>query len=277
MKIYGLIDPRTSLICYIGYTTQKLTRRLGQHNSPKRTNMSKIAKLKRSLGDSKFTIIELYDCSSIEDMYSKEIELIAKYKSEGFKLYNLQDGGLINKNPTESILTMLESREKNKKNHIVVRGEASHSAKLSEIEVLYIYKLIKEFYSNEEILVKLSNKCVANTTISMIRSGSNWSHLWKQHFTNKIPSLKRDSIRGYNTRVKLALVELLDKGCDVEDLLKIYSRINRFDLKKIQRKELWKPIWEVYNKFKVPYSSNVISKPFEFSESPVKDNTEPSL
>jgi predicted GIY-YIG superfamily endonuclease len=74
-KIYGLINPKTNKICYIGYTTQTLKRRLQQHLNPILENKSKIAKLSRSLKrqDLKLTIVEICQCIDVNDMYEKEI------------------------------------------------------------------------------------------------------------------------------------------------------------------------------------------------------------
>ena len=105
-KIYGLIDPRTNKICYIGYTTQLLRKRLLQHLNPISGNRSKIAKLHRHLKkkDLKLLIVEIYNCENEDDMYNKEIFYISYFNKLGYNLKNIQEGGKITINNKESYL-----------------------------------------------------------------------------------------------------------------------------------------------------------------------------
>lgn len=247
-KIYGLIHPVTDTICYIGCTTRTLKERLAQHNNPIKTNPTKIAKLKRSLKTKRFSIVLIKDCSSKEDMFESEIHFIKYYRDSGFKIYNISDGGEHFEQTQESIKKMLDTRRKNNVRQAKV-GEDVTSSKLTNNEVLEIYSLIKEFYSNEDIIKKF-NKPLNRTWLASIRFGNTWKFLFKEHFSEPIPSLKNFGTNSYNGRIKMKIVELLDKGYEPKKLMRFFNKINVFDMIKIKNQEIWKPVWNNYYKFR---------------------------
>lgn len=246
-QIYGLIHPISNKICYIGYSTQKLKTRLTQHNNPKDSNMSKIAKLRRSLKKQnlKLSIVLLKNCSSEEEMYKEEIFYISFFKKDGFKLYNLQDGGKLTGNPLESYIRSKKSRVNNEYFYKDIKGEKHHLAILSEKDVLKIYTLIKSNYSNEEIFQKLKLKC-SLSAIKAVRRGQTWKHLWEQHFTIVIKSLFNRP-GSYESLVKLKIIDLITKNYELIHINKHFSKISISDLKRIKEKQIWKPIWVRYS------------------------------
>lgn len=258
-KIYGLIDPRNNSICYIGMTTQNPKKRLRQHRSPIKSNESKIAKLQRHLIKKGMTldIVILYDCSSKEEMYSKEIEIIKFYKDNNHKLYNLQEGGLNTANPKFSLLKGVKTRNKNGNAHNVPKGEECSSSILSNDDVLRIYSLIKKFYSNEEIYELYKDKCKIST-IKVLRTGQNWKHLWSLHFTDVINSIKTLET-GYNPRIKLKIVDLIKKGYAIEHIHSKFNKISISDLKRISEGKIWKPVVEIYRKNYSAFSKKLLS------------------
>jgi hypothetical protein len=246
-KIYGLIHPITMKICYIGCTIQKLEKRLSQHNQPKKSNSTKIAKLRRSLKSRKFSITLLKVCETREDMYLSEVDTIKKFTELGIKLYNITEGGEGAPHTEESIQKMLKSREENDVWR-ARKGEECYNSKLNESEVLVIYSLIKKFYSNEEIMEEFGGG-LNRTWLTSIRFGQSWKHLFKQHFSEPIPSLKNFNKNSYSGRVKVKIVELLDKGYEVKQIERFFKKIKAFDLVRIRDKKLWIPVWDVYHKF----------------------------
>lgn len=247
-QIYGLIHPKTNRICYVGLTTRKLKERLAQHNNPVKSNPTKIAKLKRSLKELKFSIVLLKECSSKEDMLEAEIFFIKLYKDLGFKVYNITDGGEFPNNKPESIQKMLDTRKK-RNSQYVARGEDNSSSILKESEVIKIYSLIKQFYSNQDIIEKFNFK-IKTTHLASIRFGNTWKYLFKENFNEPIPSLKNFGKNSYDGRTKVKIVELLDKNYDPKRISKFFNKVSYNDLLRIKNREIWKPVWEVYTKFK---------------------------
>lgn len=246
-KIYGLIDPRTNKICYIGFTQQGLKKRLTQHLNPKPTNESKIAKLHRFLKSKnlKLTIVEIENCKSLEDMYDKEIYYISYYKNLGYKLKNIQDGGKIGVNSEESYNKFRKSMIKNKSDHNYLKGELNRLALLSNNEVLNIYNLIIKGYNNEDIYHFYKDKCKLST-IKAIRSGQTWKDLFNTNLNIKIPSIKSSSKDCYTGYQKLKIIDLINKDYELNHIHKWFNKISKSDLKRIKNKVIWNPVWKVY-------------------------------
>ena len=181
-------------------------------------------------------------------MFESEIYFIKYYRDSGFKIYNISDGGEYFEQTQESIKKMLATRRKNNVYKAKV-GEDSTSSKLTNNEVLEIYSLIKEFYSNEDIIKKF-HKPLNRTWLTSIRFGDTWKFLFKENFSEPIPSLKNFGSNSYNGKIKMKIVELLDKGYEPKRLIRFFNKINVFDMIKIKNKEIWKPVWNNYYKFK---------------------------
>lgn len=67
-----------------------------------------------------------------------------------------------------------------------IKGEDNSSAILNNNQVIEIYNLIKNLYNNEEIAQKMG---ILFRHVSLLRNGSRWKHLFKEHFTEPIPAL----------------------------------------------------------------------------------------
>jgi len=245
-KVYGLIHPKTNQICYIGYTKQLLNKRLSQHNCPKKNNMCYLAKCKRSLKNEKFNIVLLKNYNTEEEMLKGEIDYISYYKSLNYKLYNLQEGGNKTSNTKESLKRMIITRNKNNKWHSL-KGEDHGQSLLSEIEVLDIYKLIKEFKSNRDILIDYPN--LKRTTLNQIRKGKTWKHLFVNHFTKSIPSLKNFSKHSYSSNIKIEIIKLINNNIDLKDINIKYNALTISDLNRIKCKQIWIPVWKLYEEY----------------------------
>lgn len=244
-SLYYLYDPRNSTVCYVGITKNPKNR-FRQHNNPSPTNMSKLAKLVRHL---KALSLKL-EGKVIHQTYSREYidflektnirRLRNKYKNQ---IKNLQDGGYNSFGLNdESKLKILETRKINNKPN--PKGEACSNIK--EEDVLKIYSLIKEFYSNTEIVEFMDGK-VSRTQVSMIRNGCNWSYLFEKENMSNIPSLPNNG--GYSGKIKIEIVDKLNSGIGYEALSKEYTNISKSDLKRIEQRQVWSKVWKVYDHF----------------------------
>lgn len=246
-KIYGLIDPRTNKLCYIGYTTQTLKKRLRQHLNPKEENMCKIAKLQRYLNryNKKLTIFEICNCKSEEEMYEKEIFYISHFKKLGYNLKNIQSGGKNTINDIESYKKFRKTHLKNKEFHNIKKCEESHLSKLSNNDVYEIYKLILKGYNNSDIFYYYKDKCKISC-IKAIRNGKNWNSLFKEKLNIIIPSIKSSSNDCYTGYQKLKIIELIIKNYEIEHIQKWFNKVSKSDLKRIKNKNIWIPVWKTY-------------------------------
>ena len=97
-KIYTLADPDTGEVRYVGKTKNSLQHRLKQHiYETFRYKSYKASWIKGLLLNEKMPIIELLDETN-EDWQSLESYWIAQFKSWGFKLVNMTEGGDGNQN-----------------------------------------------------------------------------------------------------------------------------------------------------------------------------------
>lgn len=93
--VYGLVDPRTSQVRYVGITTLLLEERLKdtlvEHGRPT-YKLNWLAKLKR-LGLSPTIILLETVTTTVADLFDKEVEWIALLLALGFSLVNGDEGG----------------------------------------------------------------------------------------------------------------------------------------------------------------------------------------
>lgn len=89
--IYGLTDPRTGQVRYIGKSTTGMQRPL-QHRSDTVTHRGRwiVGLERRGL---QYGIVVLYRCKRAEDLADAECEFIALYRKLGVRLTNCTDGG----------------------------------------------------------------------------------------------------------------------------------------------------------------------------------------
>lgn len=97
LLIYGLVDPNSKQIKYIGKSSSGLIRPKS-HSSPsslKKDCNSKKVKWIISLleNDKKPEIVVLDYSNSVEENNEKEIKYIKQYREAGFELFNILDGG----------------------------------------------------------------------------------------------------------------------------------------------------------------------------------------
>ena len=90
--IYALVDKNdVNNIRYIGQTGLSLKQRLSQHINEKK--LSHKTNWINKIGKNNVNIICLLDNITLEDVDNEERFLIKKYKSLGYKLTNVTDGG----------------------------------------------------------------------------------------------------------------------------------------------------------------------------------------
>jgi hypothetical protein len=241
-KVYSLIHPDTKKICYVGFTSQPLNKRLSQHMKPKKNNHSFIAKVTRKLlrENKKFSIKLILDFDNEAEALKSEIFYIEYFKKQ-YKLYNTAPGGKVFKPNKKTIKKMLNTR---KANNLwkPLKGEKNGQSVLSEKEVLYIYSLIKSNMSNNEIIKKIN---ISMTTLCAIRTGQNWSWLFVQHFDKYIPS-PRVFKNSYSVEQKLDILKMIINNYSIKNIQIKYPKMQTTDIKRIRNKKLWKGIWEIY-------------------------------
>jgi group I intron endonuclease len=127
-------------------------------------------------------------------------------------------------------------------------GENHRSAILTEHQVIKIYSLIKKYYSNNEIIKKLDLP-IQSGTITNLRYGITWNHLWHQYFNYPYPGFPSKK-NGVSFRIKIKIIEFLDKGYTVENISKLIKRVNKYDIKYAYNKKIWKSVWSIYEYLK---------------------------
>jgi hypothetical protein len=247
--VYGLIDPRTNKICYVGITKRGLKTRLKEHNNPKKTLTTIIYKVHKFLEKNglEFSGVVLYDNLSKEEAEIKEIENIKHYAKTN-KLYNEKPGGNVGFQ-SERSKKQISIARKNHPNLNIPIGENHANSILSKEQVIKIYNLIKKHYSNNEI-ISILNLSIQSGTITNLRYGTTWNHLWHQHFHTPYPGFPSKT-NGVSFRIKMKIVELLDKGYDIEHISKWIKRVNKYDIKYASNKKIWKNVWNIYEQLKM--------------------------
>jgi len=93
VEIYGLIDPRTGIIRYIGKANDSLLR-LKSHLRDSKTRNTPVYFWIRKLNSiGLHPEIKVLSVVGKEDWKSEEIKIIKEYKNNGFKLLNVATGG----------------------------------------------------------------------------------------------------------------------------------------------------------------------------------------
>lgn len=91
--IYGLLDPTTEELRYIGLTKRGMKRRMKDHLwEAKKGRITHLYNWIRNL-DMPPKIVVLRECNTLRELLQAETETIAYYRSLGCKLTNLTDGG----------------------------------------------------------------------------------------------------------------------------------------------------------------------------------------
>lgn len=251
-NLYFLYDPRTNIMCYVGITKQDFKNRLLQHKNPVNSNRTPIAKLQRYLkkrGMSLYGEVMLTDSMEVIERAEKTFIEILRL-AENPNLKNVQDGGLSSFGTTkESVEKAKVTKKLNREKglHKDRSGEKSSSSKVMESEVLEIYRLIKMFYSNDEILEILKLN-IGKSNIAQIRNGSNWKNLWDREKMVHIPSAHKEK-NGLPTVEKINLLRRIENQESLIKLKEEYKIFSITDLKRIKIKDIWKPIWNLYKNY----------------------------
>lgn len=256
--LYQLIDPRTNMPCYVGLTIHP-KKRLTQHKKDRNRYNTKIAKLCRKLYKlgilQNLRLEQLGVYSDAKSASAAEITTISSLRQSGYDLKNQLPGGY-EQAPGNC------SHDQIVKKMLIAgtlfggfkHGEEASRAILTDNQVLDIYRLIKLFYSNAEIISELQLS-VRTTTLTSIRNGENWTHLWLQYFTEVIPSTLVLS-EWCNTRVKLDILSLYMTGTSDADICKKYPRLHLGDLRRAKVRQVWKKVWDLYDKYVAPSTSD---------------------
>lgn len=130
VNIYTLADPISGEVKYVGKTIRPLKRRLSEHMYSTKRHNYKLTSWIKSLNSE--PIIELVDEVEFENWQFWEKHYISLFKSFGFNLKNISEGGEIDntgkKFSIESKLRMSQSR-KNNPNYKKPKGPMSEEGK----------------------------------------------------------------------------------------------------------------------------------------------------
>ena len=257
--LYFLEDPRTNRVCYIGLTCQKFSTRLSQHRNPVKHNNTKIAKLQRKLKEEGLTL-DGYIVAKGSQNFIAALERWYIYGTFTYlgrdSIKNIEIGGygtfgqhrISKKKSQETRRRKVESGEIQYK-----RGEDSSSSVLEEKDVLLIYDMIKDYYSDSEILDAIGNK-IKPSALTAIRMGKNWPHVWERECMRYIPSM--GIFKGaLSSRDKLSILLMIVGGSDNKEIMEKY-KIGYTDLNRIREKSLWKQVWNVYDNYYIPKTNN---------------------
>jgi len=253
--LYVLVDPRSDKVCYVGITKQEFKKRLLQHRNPRKTNEASIAKLQRFLKSNNLTLQGEVLAKGSE----KFISILEKYTISGFWKYLGKDSlknhliggrdafGSAPESKQKAWETISKNRAEGK--YESREGEKSSSSKITELDVLKIYDLIKKFYSNKEIL-KLLSLDIGITGLCQIRNGSNWKYLFKRENMINIPSM--NVVEGaLGTQDKIEVLKMIENNFSNKEIQLKY-KLNTTDLERIRAKSLWKLAWNVYENYFKP-------------------------
>ena len=134
--------------------------------------------------------------------------------------------------------------KKSKKNNVI--GENNPMASLTELDILDIYKLVKEGKTNLEISKKYF---IHDRYVSLIRHGKRWNYLWKKNF-NEGEQLISFGNSYYTLETMLKILELIDTS-NLSDLeISNLINIDKSSISRIRNKKSWKDVWKVYLKNK---------------------------
>ncbi len=246
--LYYLYDPRNMIVCYVGVTNNFKTR-LGQHCRPKPTLQTKIAKLQRFLLKNGMSLIgEPILFTDNKDYVSmlEQRSIKRLFRSRGKKqIKNTADGGYSGYTISKEVRAkMLATRLRNNKPPKC--GEESPQAKLTEGDVLKVYSLIKQYYSDVEI-VTMIDKDVGRTAIASLRRGGNWKHLWIKEGMFVVPSIPVVK-NGLSTQSKISLIKDIENGMSTLDI-RLKYKMGSTDIERIRSRSLWATVWNVYDNF----------------------------
>jgi hypothetical protein len=125
-------------------------------------------------------------------------------------------------------------------------GEKHYNNKLEEIQIIEIYKLIKQGFVNKQIsdIMKVDFR-----TISLIRTGKRWKHLFNTHMKEVIES------KGTNKDLSFCFKVIEDLG--ILSNIQISKKYNLEPslVSRVRSKQTWISVWNKFEK-----SATTISK-----------------
>lgn len=150
--VYGLLEPTTNEIRYVGKATD-LDTRVRKHLQPSKLieNTHKNNWLKKLINQNeKPLVVVLKKCEDEKDLNQSEIQYINEYKTLGCKLTNATEGGDGGRMSDESLFKMRETKRLNKQEPFWL------NKKLSEEHCKNISEGKKGYTPTENTKIKLS-------------------------------------------------------------------------------------------------------------------------
>lgn len=119
------------------------------------------------------------------------------------------------------------------------KGEDNGNSIITEKDVLEIYNLIKKGNDNNYIADKYN---INFRTVSLIRNGNRWKHLFNKHMNEKIPSKNSK----YSIKLCFKVIkDILEKKLKNIEIAKKYN-IEPSLISRVRSKKTWINIWSLY-------------------------------
>lgn len=119
------------------------------------------------------------------------------------------------------------------------KGENNGNSIITEKQVIEIYNLIKNGFDNNYI----ANKYNINfRTVSLIRNGNRWQHLFKKHMNKKIPSKNTKYSFIFCCKVIDDILHTSMKNIEISKKYNLEPSL----VSRIRSKNTWKNIWSLH-------------------------------
>lgn len=179
--VYGLVDPRTNLVRYVGRSSSGL-RRPKIHLCPSnlRGQSHKERWLREVIAQGLRPGIRiLRECESFHEAETSEVEEIRRLRAEGVKLTNATEGGKgkpLGQTPTAEVRRKIAAKLTGRKygSRAAIRGENHPFRRLDEQDVLFIRER-RQAGATQQLLADFFG--VSQTAIFRICSGAAWRHV----------------------------------------------------------------------------------------------------
>lgn len=203
----------------------------------------------------KYFIFNILENCNADDLSAKEQFYIDFYNSANISFgYNILPTAYSTygfRHSEETLVAMSECKIGNKnsfykkshtedtKKHLseVLRGENSTRSKLKESDVLEIYKLVENGTKIKEI-AKIYN--VKENTISQIKNGQNWKHLYNKYFYYTPNKNKK-----YENDVVIKIYKLLCEGLSYAKIAEI-TNVSKSHVCDLKHGKARKDIYHIY-------------------------------
>ncbi len=142
----------------------------------------------------------------------------------------------------ESVTKSVNQKHKYKNSNKKIDGENNPMSFLKECDVLEIYEMIKDGYTNFDIADKFN---IHDRYVSLIRSGKRWKYLYDIHMKENIQSL------GCNSLPQKDLLDIIYKIVKTdktnEEIGSEYF-LDKTTISKVRNKRIWHRAWKLYYK-----------------------------